>query len=397
MHGSTTPTTSRTTSPKKRQKTGVQTWNVLPSSEDASNAGGVVTRSQEELPADFFEKLKSPLRPRGGPRFFAAQYFQLGAHAPVYAVAVSPHGTSASSQEVTSPFKSFGSPDRRTGKPKHIDTRRRRLHLRASSQKFAFYSEEAPERRESEGSYPIEGVATDSFKTVITAEVLEFMARYSRYNKGVRYPDQKALFDNKNATQLASTYGYSDSSGEKWQYCHISAHSLGGLQAHRIVTANDGIYRRGKLKASPQDRDNLFIGTTACNGQMLVVEMTIKQLLESRKVDRVELSVEIDYDIQAGKKTKMAEELRYTLTSYLGDEPVPVYVDTFTFRPKSLQKPLRSYPKRLKLEIEQMISAATSGAMTTATITTTGGASAAAAAVDSADTELDDAQSQLSP
>lgn len=268
-------------------------------------------------------------------------------------VMFSPNRTNASSQDLDSPIETLGSPNA-SGVAKSLTSSGKTLFPREQSELFSFFSDVPADERESLSSLGPRTTVTQYFAATVTMEALQFMAGHKRKH-GRRSPQQKYFFNNISAIDTAKLYGYGNDHHESWQYCHIIAHSLGGLKADSIVDSNGKRYENIRLEDSPQSRDNLFVGTKACNGKMIDIEKAIRELLDSAKVDRVEINIAIDFETQDGCEIPMATRLDYGLKCFKDGKKV--YDNVHYLKPKIVGKPLGSHYNKLLENMHQHIDA----------------------------------------
>ena len=89
---------------------------------------------------------------------------------------------------------------------------------------------------------------------------------------GEKRSEQQAQVMGGSAADVAASAGYAANEGLGWEWLHLIAHSMGGMQ-----------------KVGPQVPENLVAGTSECNTQMIIVEEFIKDLV--RRGQRARLAV----------------------------------------------------------------------------------------------------------
>lgn len=145
---------------------------------------------------------------------------------------------------------------------------------------------------------------------IVSKEILR-KVRAQQIRGTLRKPGQKDLIGvNKNAVTIAATAGFGNENAEDWQFCHGLALCLGGKHAF----------------------ENLFVGTKACNGNMLAIEMFVIDLIQTGVSDKAKVTVEVKLD----PGTLLGQYVNYAVE-------VDNCLLKFTVNPKGLNKPYYRY------------------------------------------------------
>ncbi|WP_135557196.1 OTU domain-containing protein [Paenibacillus cymbidii] len=131
------------------------------------------------------------------------------------------------------------------------------------------------------------------------------------------------------AGDAAENGGFEKREGEGWEWLHLIAHSMGGIDVE-----------------GPQVAGNLVAGTSECNTQMIVVEEFLKDLVSKREGYRAKLSV---IATLFDPERHIGERITYDFAIY-DDDDDGGGVETFhwTFDCLSRDKPLVSENRNLR-------------------------------------------------
>lgn len=132
-----------------------------------------------------------------------------------------------------------------------------------------------------------------------------------------RSEDQKAVMG-ASAGEVAANAGYDEKGGKGWEWLHLIAHSMGGIET-----------------IGPQVAGNLVVGTSECNTQMIIVEEFLKDIVTRYKLrGRLHIMASM-----IDQERHIAGRIGYDFIVYDPDgEPIEVF--HWEFDPLSRTQPL---------------------------------------------------------
>ena len=157
-----------------------------------------------------------------------------------------------------------------------------------------------------------------------------------------RYREQNAVMGDNNANDVAKAAGFIIKGKADWQWCHIIAYSLGGVDGEYPTPSEYDL-------KGPQRESNLVVGTREANAHMLLVEDLAKKLIQGR-IEKIYIRAKPLF-VKGLEGKHIADFIEYTLQDSLVN---PAHQVTFTFdmlsrRKTALQEPLVIGPIIIKL------------------------------------------------
>ncbi len=139
--------------------------------------------------------------------------------------------------------------------------------------------------------------------------------------EGVKRSRDQAQVMGTSAGEVAGNAGYDKAGGRGWEWLHLIAHSMGG-----------------PIGTGPQHPENLVVGTSECNSQMIVVEEVLKDL-----VTRYDLRARLAVTASICDAVRhISDEIKYDFY-FMEKSGRGLGVFTWTFDPLARSNPLDAH------------------------------------------------------